>query len=421
MTMSSRTLIGLSMVVALACTACDRVDLLAPSGSSVTVSAGTRLLPTGGSTEVQAYVLESSGTPVQNGTTVRFSTTLGRMDPIEAQTRNGLAVATFHAGDLSGVARITAMSGGAGASTSGTTTPPATGNGNTSTTTTSSGNGFVEITVGAAGAAAVLVSANPSTVPSTGGTTTIAASAVDGQGNRLTNVPISFSTTAGSLSAPSALSDATGEARVQLTTDREATVTARAGGQTATVTVRAATLRTVNLTISPQEPVAGQPATLTVAPSDATGTPPPRVVINWGDGTTEDIGVVPASRGVTHIYAAAGFYVITATVTSEGETFTTSLGVTVRARPSVELSVNPTSGRVNVTQFVFTITPAIGTVPQNVVIDFGDGNTNTLGAITQPTQATHVYSAQGTFTVRATQTNADGSTSTAVVVITVTP
>ena len=44
------------------------------------------MLPTGGSTEVSASVFEEAGTPVQNGTTVRFSTNLGRVEPAEAQT-----------------------------------------------------------------------------------------------------------------------------------------------------------------------------------------------------------------------------------------------------------------------------------------------------------------------------------------------
>ena len=114
---------------------CDKVPLLAPTNSTVTIDAGSRVVPTGGTTEVTAIVIESSGTPVQNGTLVRFTTTLGRLDPVEAQTRNGIAVTTFFAGNDSGIAEVHATSGGAGGSTTtntrnrdhpGTTTPPRT-------------------------------------------------------------------------------------------------------------------------------------------------------------------------------------------------------------------------------------------------------------------------------------------------------
>jgi phosphohistidine swiveling domain-containing protein len=67
-----------------------------------------------------------------NGTTVRFTTTLGSVQPVETQTINGLAVATFQAGNLSGVADVRAVSSG----------PTGTG----AATTTN----LVQITIGAA-------------------------------------------------------------------------------------------------------------------------------------------------------------------------------------------------------------------------------------------------------------------------------
>ena len=85
--------------------------LLAPTNSTVTIDAGSRVVETGGSTSVSAMVIEQSGTPVQNGTVVRFTTTLGRLDPVEAQTRNGVATTMFFAGNDSGVAEVRATSG----------------------------------------------------------------------------------------------------------------------------------------------------------------------------------------------------------------------------------------------------------------------------------------------------------------------
>src|SRR6266496_5189644 len=93
---------ALLAIAALLTTACDKVPLLAPANSAITLSANSLVVPTNGSTGLTAFVTESSGTPVQNGTTVRFTTTLGTVTPSETQTINGLVVATFQAGTSSG-------------------------------------------------------------------------------------------------------------------------------------------------------------------------------------------------------------------------------------------------------------------------------------------------------------------------------
>ena len=101
------------LLLAAGAAACDKVPLLAPSGSTINLSASTKVLPVNGSTGLTAFVTESGGTPVQNGTTVRFTTTLGSVQPVETQTVNGIAVALFQAGPSSGVAEIHALSGNA--------------------------------------------------------------------------------------------------------------------------------------------------------------------------------------------------------------------------------------------------------------------------------------------------------------------
>src|SRR5204863_446537 len=131
-----------------------------------TVTAPNRVLPLGGSTEVSAFVLEQSGTPVQNGTVVRFTATLGTVSPGEAETRNGLAIVTFQAGSTSGIAEVRATSGGAtgGTSTSGT--------GTTATTTSTN---VIQITIGAAAVNTITLRANPGSVPPNGGTVELIA------------------------------------------------------------------------------------------------------------------------------------------------------------------------------------------------------------------------------------------------------
>src|SRR5690349_17400748 len=99
---------------------CEKVPLLAPSGSSITLIASTNVLPVNGTTTITAQVLEAAGTPPHSGTQVSFTTSLGTFQPAEASTDvNGRASVTFLAGQASGTANISALSGGASVGTNG--------------------------------------------------------------------------------------------------------------------------------------------------------------------------------------------------------------------------------------------------------------------------------------------------------------
>jgi hypothetical protein len=407
-------LLGALLAIAVTAAACDKAQLLAPTNSTISVSAASRTLPLGGSTEITAVVIEQAGTQVQNGTTVRFTTSLGRVDPVEVQTRNGVATTTFFAGDTSGLAEVRALSGGAGAGTSTSTTT-------TGGTGTASAGNVVQITIGAAAANTVTVSASPGTIGSLGGTSTITALVFDASGNRLTNVPVSFSTTAGSLSASAVNTDANGEASVTLTTDRTATVTAASGGKSATVAVTAATANSLSITLAPNPGTVGNPVVATVTPSVGANNTPPRVTINWGDGSSpQDLGLLAGSRTATHVYATTGVFTVTGQAVTGTETAETSVAETINPAGGVSVSANPTSGPTSTT-FSFTVTPATnGVTPQNVSIDFGDGSSVVnLGPITSATTVTHSYGSSGAKTVVVTQTNTNGSTTTGAVVVTV--
>jgi hypothetical protein len=288
--------IAIGLLAALATVGCDKVPLTAPASSTITLTAPTRTLPTGGSTELSAMVLEQAGTPVQNGTTVRFTTNLGRVDPVETQTRNGVATTTFFAGDVSGAAEVKAVSGGAGSSSTGTTT------------TTNA----VTILVGAAAVDALTLRASPGSVPATGGTVNITAqvTSVGGTngstavaGGLMSGVPVSFSTTAGTLSGTRETTDANGEATVRLTTDANATVTATAGTKSGTVTIQA-----LNPVPTPSIEVASTSSTATsagqlwrftatVSDNTAVGSP---IKYEWtfGDGTSADTN----GPSIGHVY-----------------------------------------------------------------------------------------------------------------------
>src|SRR5262245_48120936 len=132
---------------------CEKVPLLAPSGSSITLTSSINALPVNGTTDIIAQVLEQAGTPPHSGTVISFTTTLGWIEPADARTdSSGRATVKFHAGAVNGTATISAYSGGA--STSGGTT---TGTGTNTTTTTDT---RLKIAVGTAAVGRVTVSAN---------------------------------------------------------------------------------------------------------------------------------------------------------------------------------------------------------------------------------------------------------------------
>jgi hypothetical protein len=52
----------LSLVAAAVCMTCDSVPLTAPTNSTIVLTAGTRVLPVGGNTQLTAEVIEQAGT-----------------------------------------------------------------------------------------------------------------------------------------------------------------------------------------------------------------------------------------------------------------------------------------------------------------------------------------------------------------------
>lgn len=408
MTMS-RISFGCAVLLALVAAACDTVPLTAPSGSAVTISVANSIVPLGGTTEVTAFVSEQGGTAVQNGTTVRFTTNLGRMEPIESQTKNGYAVATFVAGDISGVADVTASSGSIG------TGAPSTGGGN-GATTTASGSNSVKITVGAAASETVVLNATPTSVPVGGGTVTLIASVLDINGNRLRNIPVNFSTDAGTLSATVAITDGNGEARVELTTNREANVTARAAAKSATLKIIVNAPATVAVSANPSTvPPGGATVMITAVVLDSAGNRLANVPVSFS--TTA--GTLSATLATTNADGEATVELVTSaatTVTARAGTVSGTAQITPGG--AISVTVNPTTGQIGAT-FNFTVTPASGA--QRVVLDFGDNITQDLGAITSVSTVSHSYAVAGTYTARVTQTNLGGSTSSAVVSVRVTP
>jgi hypothetical protein len=365
---------------------------LAPTLSVITLSARNTFLPVNTETEITATIIESAGTAVQNGTQVTFATTLGTIEPREARTRNGQVHVKFVAGRISGEAVITALSGSAA--------PP-------------EDTEPLTILIGAAAAARVSVTANPATLPSTGGSTEILARVFDVGGNPLAGAPVSFAidaagegegaaTGAGTLSRTLATTDAQGAARTTLSTTATTTVEATVGGGgggeddpgpvSGSVTVRVNTPPSLSITTSPEAPVEDQPVVFTLTPP--TGVTLRNVRIRFGDGESATLGIVGGATTVSHTYESDGTFSVRVTGTdTSGEEFSTGTEVfvadTAPAAVTIESSPENSVAFGNPITFtaVVTGTEESPALVERIRWDFGDGSTATTTGLS----ASHIY------------------------------
>jgi adhesin/invasin len=411
-----RVLAGAAVLggLAISTDGCQKVPLLAPGGSILTLTTTVNALPINGSAEILAQVIEPAGTPPQRGTLITFTTTLGSIQPQQAETDTaGLVRVRFLAGTGSGTATITAISGGVA----------------------SSSQSPLRILVGTAAVGSVRVSANPTLLPAIGGTSVVTAQALDVNGNPLTSAPVNFSTTSGTIDQAFGTTDQNGLATTTLRTATTATVTAAIGAQagsttppstgtpttpttptspstsgqasgTTTVTVSGAP--TLLITPPSTPPGQGLPATFTIAvtAAAANGSFVRDVTVDWGDGTSQSLGTVTGNATVSHIYTNARVYQVTVRATDTfGNVVTQSTSVTVIpvALPTINITPSvPATAGANGTNVTFTIqvTAPAGVNIQSTQIDFGDNITNNLGAVNGTVTVTHVYTVHGAVTVR---------------------
>jgi PKD repeat protein len=397
---TGRAWLGAVFALILTAGGCTRMPLTAPTKSTIQLSAAPTV-PLNGSVDVVATVIEGSGTPVQDGTLVSFTATLGHVEPSEARTDNGKVTVSFVAGTQSGMATVTALSGAA--------TGPSTGTG---TDTTAPLGASVNIKVGGAAAKTVTLRADPATVPNTGGTVTLTALVLDENGGALSGVPVAFSASAGHLQSSTVNTNTSGEASTTLTTTGAAKVTATAGAVTSDpLDITVAALPTITLSASPSPATAGQPVSISVGVDATNASNPVRSVrIEFGDGDFEDLGAVAGTTSVSHVYNNDGAYTVKVTVTdAAGQQATQALGVTVQphAPVTVTLALTPSPANVNdVVTFTAAVTVGAGVTADRFDWVFGDGTTRT----TTGASTTKIYTASGIFHTKVTVHASDGST-----------
>jgi hypothetical protein len=328
---------------------CDKVPLLAPTGSVITLFATASTVPSNGSMEVVATVIEQgtasaapatpttpgtgtptttgttssssagAGTPVQNGTVVTFTTTIGRVEPSEARTENGQVRVRYFADGQSGTATITAFSGGA--------------------------SGKLEnLKVGSAGAERVLLTASPQALSCSGGNSQVSARIEDVSGVGIPGVPVVFSTTRGQLNPASVSTDASGTATTTLTTSQEADVTANVAGKTATTKVTLSPRTGISVTPPSGQVAAGTPTSFTVNVSSTANIS--NVALDFGDNRSQNLGPISGSTTVPHTYNTEGTYTVTATASDAAgcsERVSTAVSILPAQPPTVTITAPETA------------------------------------------------------------------------------
>jgi len=395
MGLSSRVLCGIAVLLLVG--GCKQVDLVAPTGSTLTLSAQPIGVDYGGSSTLTVSGVRPGGAPLPDGTVIHFTVNdnLGTITPNPGETRNGFLTATFRAGSRSGAATVQAVSGGVNSGGTGTDTT-----GSTSTT----------ITIGDARATQVLVSASPQNLPLGGGTSQIRAIVTDADGNQLRGIGVIFTTDFGTLKSGGKVirTNENGAAfdTLTLTGTNAATVTATTlNGKTGTATVSVPGTESCSFTFSPTDPVAGQTVTFTDTSSDQSNISSYRW--DFGDGSTGN------GRTTTHAYQFDGTYTIVHTIINnlgqsfvcDTQTITVSSGT--GTGPQCEFSFSPTNPVRNepITFDASASTDPTGNI-NRYIWDFGDGT----GTVTRTTPTTlHSYPIPGTFSVNLTVAYSNGN------------
>ena len=312
------------MLAMLAVVGCDKASPVAPSGSILAVSANPTRIALNGTSTITIIGRKPDGNPLNPGTEIHLSATLGSIPSIVTTNGSGTATATFQSNGRLGTARISAAVGTAPAGGGTTTdTPPP------STPTSAS----IDVQVGSV-TTTIILQPTPTTLPATGGNVALLAVLRDDNGQPIANQGVNFTTELGTLASRgnTVMTNASGVARDTLRLSEQdlannassVTVTLHATGAAG-----AAVTQTATIQIQGDRPVAS--FTFDKGNTDLevqfvdTSTAPGELTYSWnfGDGGSS---VDPNPR---HTYAAAGSYTVVLTVTAAGLSDTATARITV--------------------------------------------------------------------------------------------
>jgi hypothetical protein len=310
---------------------CDKATPVAPDGSILVISANPSRIGLNGTSTITVVGRKPDGNPLNPGTEIRMTTTLGTIDSIITTNSSGTATAIFQGNGVLGVATITAQTGSASGGSSGGTGTTSDGGG---ATTSGSLTASVQVQVGTS-AGSIVLQPTPPSLPSTGGKVSLLAIVRDANGQPLAGQGVNFTTDYGTLASRGGIvtTNASGVAKDTLTLSASDLT-----GNVASVTVSAETtggtsLLTAMATIHIQGGVPMASFTYTQGSTSLT------VLFNststGGQGGltyTWDFGDSTSSTDAdpSHTYQAAGSYTVRLIVTDgTGQSGAVSKQITV--------------------------------------------------------------------------------------------
>ena len=396
-------LVAVAMLVS-----CGKATPVAPSGTTVTLSVNPTRINIEGQATATAIVRRSDGAPVNPGTIVNFSTSLGEVEPESAPTDDaGIATAVISGAGQIGTATVTASSGPAAPVSA-------------------------ELQIGSL-ASSMTLQASPTSVGQAGGQVDLLAVVRDDAGQLLENLAVNFSTSTGTLESLGAavLTNEKGEARDSLTVtevdiiaqgEEIITVTAFAATTEGTALLEAATeinirglISSLSLQVTPGSvPQAGGSLNLLALVKDDVGRGVPNAPVNFitEAGTlssggavvqTDEVGqasdTLTVSAADVDALGSRTFNVRAESVDITGAEISAQFVVRVQTgAPIADFDFFPNGLRVTF------VNQSTGDEPLSCSWDFGDSTTS---QICNPPE--HVYSNPDSYSVRLTVTNSVGT------------
>jgi hypothetical protein len=293
---------------------CDSAIPTAPGGTLLTISANPSQITLNGVSTVTVVGRKPNGSPLNEGTEIFFSTSLGSINPaVVAVDEDGVARTSLRGDGRVGTANIQARVG-TGSS----------GEGGTGTAT-------IEVQIGRT-AGAVSIQATPSSVPETGGSIALLALVRDDQGQPLAGVSVNFQAAVGRLQSGGSFitTNAQGEARDTLSVtagdlDGVAGDSFSVGAEAAAGGGVQSDTATISILRLPEADFGFTPNRLTVSFEDRSSGNPTSWFWDFGDTQTS------TSRNPTHTYGAEGSFTVTLRARNSVGEDTTSRVVTVSA------------------------------------------------------------------------------------------
>jgi uncharacterized repeat protein (TIGR01451 family) len=390
--------------------ACDRPTPVAPSESTLTITANPLRIAVDGTALVSVLARKSDGTAVNPGTEINFSTSLGTIDQLIETDQRGVAEAVLTGDGRIGMATVTAESGAAGVAT-------------------------IDIQIGAL-ASFIDFTANPQTInkdlPSRGEEIKLKAIVRDDLNNVIRGVAVSFEAEIGTLESGGSVTNVNGVARDTLTVTSVAGISdgffeieARTAGEDGSevsefveITVTGFAFD-ITLSVQPTSiPATGGVVQLSALVRDdefeaAVGekvnfvTEAGNLASGGGLVTTDEGGQAFDTLTVTQadlaaLPATATFFNVFAEVGGGGGELIDSGNVPIRVQPAPPVANFGFSAAGLTATFSNTTT---GGLPLTFSWDFGDGDSSTLPS------PSHVYAVAGTYSVTLAAANEGGSDS----------